>query len=715
LFTPADLELIRWTAERFPALGRRELAQTICENLPWKAPNGQVRVDACLALLQQLGAAGIIALVAKHVRPASRAAESRAEPLAAKAIVATLAELQPVTVVPVPPDEQASWDATMAHQHPLGFRRAFGAHQRYWIRGQCGGRPVILGALLFAAPAKDVAVRDAWLGWTRQQQQRFRQRVVANSRFLILNGVQVPHLASHALSLAVRRLPHDWRERFGYEPVVAETFVSPPWSGTCYRAANWVHLGQTTGRGRQDRRYEAGGTVREVFVYPLARNWREALVAESPAPAAARQTPGRTPLDGGDDTMLTAEQTLNEMTEARIKQRYEMMAPFLDEKQRRLLAGAEAIAYGSGGLRRIASLVGLAKDTVGRGMHELRDPETVEPERVRGKGGGRKPTTEADPELLRDLDRLISPTTRGHPESALRWTCKSTRKLAEELNAMKEGRSVSKFLVANLLHKQGYSLQAPRKTREGNQHQDRDAQFQHINATVEYYQQQGQPVISVDTKKKELVGDFKNGGQEWQPKGQPELVRLHDFVIPALGKVSPYGVYDLARNEGWVNVGTDHDTATFAVFSIRGWWQSMGQPAYLGATNLLITADGGGSNNSRSRLWKAELQKLADEIGLSIAVCHFPPGTSKWNKVEHRLFSHITQNWRSRPLESHEVIVNLIANTTTATGLKVQCQLDTSPYPTGVRVSDADLQAVQLEASVFHGEWNYVIRPRTLS
>jgi hypothetical protein len=502
--------LIRWSAERFPALSRWELAHTICENLPWKAPNGQLRVHECLPLLEQLGTAGMIALPAKRALAASRPARLRAEPLVMKEIVATLAELQPVTVEPVPPNEQAVWDATMAQQHPLGFRRAFGAHQRYWIHGQFGGRPVILGALLFAAPAKDVAVRDAWLGWTHQQQQRFRQRVVANSRFLILAGVHVPHLASHALALAVRRLPRDWRERFGYEPVVAETFVSPPWRGTCYRAANWVHLGQTTGRGRQDRQYAAGGTVREVFAYPLVRNWRQALVAESSAPAPAtaavprrigQPTTRRTTPDGGGDTVLTAEQTLNEMTQARIKQRYEMVAPFLDEKQRRLLAGAEAIAYGSGGLRRVASLLGLAKDTVGRGMQQLRHPETVEPERVRGKGGGRKPTTDADPELLRDLDRLISPTTRGHPESALRWTCKSTRKLAEELNAMQQGRSVSKFLVADLLHKLGYSLQAPRKMREGTQHRDRDAQFQHLNATVEYYQQQGQPVISVDTKK----------------------------------------------------------------------------------------------------------------------------------------------------------------------------------------------------------------------
>ena len=710
--------MIRWTAERFPTLSRWELAQTVCENLPWTAPNGQLRIYACLPLLEQFESAGMIRLAPKRARAASRQGRPRAQALANKEIVATLSELQPVRVDPVPPDERAVWDATMAQEHPLGFQRAFGAHQRYWIRGEFAGQPVVLGALLFAAAAKDVAVRDAWLGWTRPQQQRFRQRIVANSRFLILPGVRVPHLASHCLALALHRLPRDWRERYGYEPVVVETFVSPPWRGTCYRAANWVHLGQSTGRGRQDRNYAAGGTVREVFAYPLVSNWREALVADpSPVPEAAVTRPPTTQRapDERGESVLTAEQTLNEMTEARIKQRYEMVAPFLDEKQRRLLAGAEAIAYGSGGLRRVASLLGLAKDTVGRGMHELRHPETVETERVRSRGGGRKATIDTDPELLADLDRLISPTTRGHPESALRWTCKSTRKLAGELNAFKEGRSVSEHLVRDLLHQLGYSLQAPRKMREGTQHPDRNAQFEHINATIEFYQQQQQPVISVDTKKRELVGDFKNVGREWQPEGQPEVVRTHDFVIPELGKVSPYGVYDLARNEAWVNVGTDHDTAAFAVASIRGWWQSMGHSAYPEATHLLITADGGGSNSARSRLWKVELQRLADETGLSLAVCNFPPATSKWNKIEHRLFSHITQNWRGRPLENHEVIVNLIGTTTTATGLKVHCQLDTTDYPTGLSVSDAELAGIQIERCIFHGEWNYVIRPHPSS
>jgi transposase len=678
-----------------------ELALTLCENLPWKAPNGQLHVHGCLELLEHLAAAEIVKLPVKQARKSYRPARFRAEPLPDTEVAVSLNEVRPVTVELVSPKEQPVWDATVAEYHALGFRRAIGAHQRYWICGQLGGQRIILGAFLFAAAARNVAARDAWLGWTHNQQQRFRHRVIANSRMLILPGVHVPHLASHALSLVLRRLPQDWQERFGYTPVVVETFVAPSWNGTCYRAANWVYVGQTTGQGRQDRRYDQEGTVRKVFVYPLARNWRQALVAEEPDVAPAE----------GDDEMITAGQKLNEMSEERIRQRYKMLAPFLDEKQRRLLAGAEAIAYGAGGEERIAALLGMSDRTVRRGMQEATHSEIIEPKRVRRVGGGRKHATDQDPELRSDLERLVSPTTRGDPMSPLRWTCKSTRKLTAELNAMKPGRSVSDFLVRTLLHEMGYSLQANRKTLEGTNHPDRDAQFQQINAMVKDCQQRGQPVISVDTKKKELVGDFQNAGVEWQPKGQPEQVRVHDFEIKELGKASPYGVYDPTRNEGWVNVGVDHDTAAFAAASIRGWWQSMGRQAYPDATELLVTADGGGSNSSRSRLWKVELQNLADDTGLNINVCHFPPGTSKWNQIEHRLFSHITQNWRGRPLLSHEVIINLIANTTTTAGLKVQCRLDTNSYPTGIKVSDAELADVQLERSEFHGDWNYRISP----
>ena len=317
-----------------------------------------------------------------------------------------------------------------------------------------------------------------------------------------------------------------------------------------------------------------------------------------------------------------------------------------------------------------------------------------------------------DSTLLEDLERLVEPTSRGDPESPLRWTCKSVRRLAAELG--RQGHRISYQKVAELLHEWGYSLQANRKTRAGAQHLDRDAQFAHLNATAETCLAAGDPVISVDTKKKELVGDFKNGGQEWQPKGQPEEVRVHDFPLSGQGRVSPYGVYDLAANAGWVSVGIDHDTAAFAVASIRRWWERTGRARYPQAHRLLITADGGGSNGSRLRLWKWELQRLAEATGLTITVCHFPPGTSKWNKIEHRLFSFISQNWRGQPLRSHEVVVNLIANTKTDQGLKVRAKLDTNKYPSGVKITNQELAAVSLLPDKFHGEWNYTIRSRSV-
>lgn len=697
LFSQKDLDLILWTANKYPELSRTELACTICENLDWKAPNGKERFHSCVDLLEKLAADEMLTLPEKRKLAPYKKAGAGAAPLPQLQLESTMNALRPITVEPVPQEEKSLWDATMAAHHPFGFERAFGAHQRYWIYGHVDGNKVVVGAFLFAASARNVAVRDQWLGWTQREQKRFRSRIVSNSRMLILPGVNVPHLASHALGKAVRRLPGDWQARYGYAPVVVETFVTPPWRGTCYRAANWLHLGQTAGTGRQDRKYEDEATVREVFVYPLQRNWREALTADN---AAQSQGPSRKE----EQTMSGSEQL--------IKKRYDMMAPFLDEKQRRLLAGTEAVVYGTGGLKSISALLGMSTATVSRGMKEARNPETIEQDRIRQPGGGRKPATEIDPELTKDLEQLISPDTRGDPQSPLRWTSKSTRNLADELRAMKHGRSVSPNLVGRLLHDMGYSLQANRKTLEGTEHPDRDAQFQYINDTVTEYQQREQPVISVDTKKKELVGDFKNAGAEWQPKGQPEKVRVYDFVLPKLGKASPYGVYDRTRNEGWVNVGTDHDTAEFAVASIRGWWLQMGQHVYPDAKELLITADGGGSNSSRSRLWKVELQKLADETGLCLSVCHYPPGTSKWNAIEHRMFSHITQNWRGRPLVSHETIVNLIANTTTKAGLTIQCQLDTQEYPKGIKVSDKELAAVHIERSAFHGEWNYAILPK---
>jgi transposase len=396
-----------------------------------------------------------------------------------------------------------------------------------------------------------------------------------------------------------------------------------------------------------------------------------------------------------------------------IKRRFGLLAPALDERTRRLVAAAEALAVGWGGGTAVARATGVSRRAIREGIRELSAPQAGSSGRVRRAGGGRKQAVAKDPALLADLERLVEPVTRGDPESPLRWTCKSVRKLAEELSGL--GHRASPSLVAELLHDLGYSLQANRKVREGGDHPDRDAQFRRINARVEAFQASGDPVISVDTKKKELVGDFKNGGREWRPQGEPEEVRVHDFVIPELGKVNPYGVYDVTRDAGWVNVGIDHDTATFAVESIRRWWASMGQPAYPHARRLLITADGGGSNGSRVRLWKVELQRLAEDTGLAISVCHLPPGTSKWNKIEHRLFSFISQNWRGKPLVSHEVIVNLIAATTTKAGLTVRCELDRNAYPAGRKVSDDELAQIRIQPDEFHGDWNYTIRPRSRS
>jgi transposase len=350
------------------------------------------------------------------------------------------------------------------------------------------------------------------------------------------------------------------------------------------------------------------------------------------------------------------------------------------------------------------------------GREELRESQRSGPSaatpavrRIRKAGGGRKRTLLKDPTLREDLNALVDPLTRGDPESPLRWTCKSVRRLAAELRA--KDHQASHRMVAELLHEMGYSLQANRKTREGADHPDRDEQFRYINAQVQAALAAGEPAISVDTKKKELVGDFKNPGQQWRPKGQPEEVRVHDFKLEGFGRVAPYGVYDMGANAGWVGVGTDHDTAEFAVATIRNWWRSMGRPLYPHARKILITADGGGSNGSRLRLWKTQLQGLADGLNLPITVCHFPPGTSKWNKIEHRLFSFITQNWRGQPLVSHEVIVNLIAATTTDSGLRVQAQLDATAYRAGRKVTDAELAAVNLQRHTFHGDWNYTILP----
>ena len=399
----------------------------------------------------------------------------------------------------------------------------------------------------------------------------------------------------------------------------------------------------------------------------------------------------------------------------RIRLKYRSLSDLMDERMRRQWAASEASDLGWGGVSAVADATGLARNTVMAGARELEyrraHPEVTVTSRIRQAGGGRKPLAQSDPGLQAALEALVDPATRGHPESPLRWTCKSTGTLAEELQ--RQNHSVSDRTVAALLKAAGYSLQANRKTREGSSHEDRNAQFEYINQRVLAFQKRGEPVVSIDTKKKELVGEFKNAGQEWEPQGQPVNVKVHDFPEPKLGKAIPYGVYDLASNEGWVSVGIDHDTARFATASVRRWWQEMGVGRFPQATKLMITADGGGSNGSRNRLWKVALQDLADDLGLRLEICHFPPGTSKWNKIEHRLFSFITKNWRGRPLTSYQVIVNLIAHTTTKAGLVVRAALDTSHYETGLVVSDEELARVKIVPAKFHGEWNYVIGPKS--
>jgi transposase len=396
---------------------------------------------------------------------------------------------------------------------------------------------------------------------------------------------------------------------------------------------------------------------------------------------------------------------------AAVAARFQALSPLVDERVRRLLAAAESQAIGKGGISAVARATGISRPVIRQGIAELKDPSAFPPGRIRRPGGGRKKAVDKDQSLKADLEALLESTTRGDPEAPLRWTSKSVRQLTVELKRMKH--QVSHQVVADLLHALGYSLQANRKTREGANHPDRNAQFEHLNGKVKWALQRRQPVISVDTKKKELVGDYKNNGREWRPQGRPEQVRVHDFVDPEQGRATPYGVYDVGRNTGWVSVGMDHDTAEFAVETIRRWWRSMGQPVYPKAKRLLITADAGGSNGSRLRLWKVELQKLADETGLRIAVCHFPPGTSKWNKIEHRLFSFISQNWRGQPLRSFETIVSLIAATTTSAGLSVHAELDSRTYHAGIKLSDEDMAQVNLLRDKFHGDWNYEIRPRT--
>jgi hypothetical protein len=391
-----------------------------------------------------------------------------------------------------------------------------------------------------------------------------------------------------------------------------------------------------------------------------------------------------------------------------LRQKFRVAWPHLDERTRRIMAATEAVSLGFGGVSMVSRACGLSRKAIHKGIHELAEGEPLVG-RVRRPGAGRKTITQSDPDLVQTLEGLIDEQTRGDPQSPLRWICKSTRAIAQEL--AEQQHPISHVKVAQLLHSLDYSLQSNRKTEEGADHPDRNAQFHHINRTVKRCLRQGLPVISVDTKKKELIGNYLNAGQQWRASGQPLHVQGHDFPGPNVPRAFPYGIYDIGRNAGFVNVGTDHDTGAFAVASIRGWWRSEGRRLYPNADRILITADGGGSNGWRLRLWKFELQKFADQAGLGVAVCHFPPGTSKWNKIEHRLFSFISSNWRGEPLRDYETIVKLIAATTTAKGLKVTCRLDRRKYPTGRHVTTEEMKGVNLQRNKFHGEWNYVIRP----
>jgi Rhodopirellula transposase DDE domain len=396
-------------------------------------------------------------------------------------------------------------------------------------------------------------------------------------------------------------------------------------------------------------------------------------------------------------------------TLSELKRKFRSAWPHLDERTRRIMAATEAVSLGYGGVCVVGRACGLSRKAISRGIREIQGRGKPLVGRIRRPGAGRKSITQSDPRLVQTLEGLIDEQTRGDPESALRWICKSTRAIAQELGQQEH--AVSHMKVAQILHDLDYSLQSNRKTEEGADHPDRDAQFRHINVTVKRCLRQRIPVISVDTKKKELIGNYDNAGRQWRAAKQPIPVQGHDFPSPEVPRAYPYGIYDVGRNAGFVNVGTDHDTGAFAVASIRGWWRSEGRGIYPDAKTILITADGGGSNGWRLRLWKLELQKFADQTALAIAVCHFPPGTSKWNKIEHRLFSFISSNWRGEPLRDYETIVNLIAGTTTAKGLKVTCRLDRRKYPTGREVSDAQMQRVNLERNKFHGEWNYLIKP----
>lgn len=715
-FEAGEIGLIEQVVALYPRLSRQELANTVCELLEWRRPNGGLKTWEARELLERLERMGRVQLAPRSVRgrpagsktrvPYTASGEQRAEMRAA------LHEVEPVRLRLVHrAEDRQLWRELVGRYHPQGHRVPFGASLRYLVE-VTRPQPAVVACLQLSSPAWKMAVRERWIGWTEQARRAGLQRIVSNSRFLILPWVHIPSLASHILGLLVRQLPADWQRAYGVKPVLIETLVEAGRAGTCYRAANWIALGHTTGRGRMDRHHQRHGLAgKQVFVYRLDARALETLRKDRAVPQrhciGGSQMTGPWKKDRGE----SANQKWLD-----IRRRYQLLGAHLDERSRRHWLGAEALAYGSGGVSVVSEACAVSARTVQAGMREVQQvpPAPARGARIRRPGGGSKPITEKYPRIKEELEKLVDPTTRGDPESPLRWTSKSVRRLAAELTA--RGFTIGADKVADLLHELKYSLQANRKRREGKQHPDRDAQFQFIATHSQQFMAAGDPVISVDTKKKEKLGPYKNAGREYEPQGQPQAVDSHDFgERDREGRIIygiPYGVYEPQRNVGWVSVGVDHDTAEFAVSTIGQWWMKMGRLAYPHSRRVMITADSGGSNGSRLRAWKTHLQRLADQTGVAFHVFHFPPATSKWNKIEHRMFSQITLNWRGRPLTSYEVIVNLIANTTTTTGLRIQAALDTARYPTDVKVSDNELAAVRIKPYDFHPDWNYAILPR---
>ena len=714
-FEAAEVDLVEQVVASYPRLSRQELANTICELLGWRRANGRLKTWEAREMLEALESLGRVQLPAPSSRGRPVGSKTRVVHSARGEQQAELRcgldEVEPIRLrVVESAEDRQLWRELVERYHPQGHRVPFGASLRYLVE-ITRPQPAVVACLQVSSPAWKMAVRDGWIGWSEQGRRAGLQRIVNNSRFLILPWVHVPSLASHILGRMVRELPRHWQCAYGVQPLLIETLVEAAQLGTCYRAANWIALGATSGRGRMDRPHQRHGlATKQVFVYTLDARALDTLREDRGASeevGADHQMTGPWKKDRGEG----ANQKWLE-----IGRRYELLAAHLDERSRRYWLGSEALAYGRGGVSVVAEACSASHRTVEAGMREVQEAATTAARdaRIRRPGGGRKSITEKCPQIKEELEKLLEPCTRGDPQSPLRWTSKSLRRLAAELS--ERGFPIGADKVAELLRELKYTLQANRKTTEGKQHPDRDAQFQLIADQSQQFLAAGDPVISVDTKKKEKIGNYKNTGREYQTQGQPRTVNTHDFgdrddqglIIHGI----PYGVYEPQRNVGWVSVGVDHDTAAFAVNTIGQWWSKMGQPAYPHSRRVMITADSGGSNGRRLRAWKTQLQQLADHSGVELHVFHFPPGTSKWNKIEHRMFSQITLNWRGCPLTSHEVIVNLIANTTTTTGLHIQAALDPARYPTGIKVSDDELAAIRIEPYEFHPDWNYAILPR---